>query len=150
VLDADRDRLREWLRARNVQLEASYGFPARGRAEIDLVAERLSFTVDARPRARARATLLGTFAPRSRTWGWAGSHPHLPEQVRRASAAVIDGIADRGAWELSTPVFATDEPTAWVLSAWIADRAGGDGVLCSAEDGGLAFFLLRDFREEQG
>lgn len=150
ALDADRDRLLGWLRAKDARLEAIYGFPARGRAEIDLAGERLSFVVDARPKARARATLLGTFAPRSRTWGWAGHSPHLSEPVRRASAAVIDGILDRGAWELSTPVFATDEPTAWLLSAWIADRAGGDGVLCSAEDGGLAFFLLRDFREDEG
>ena len=150
VLDAARDDLMGMLRQKHSELEAIFGFPTRGRAEVDLLSERLSFVVDARLAARARATLVGTFAPRSRTWGWAGSHPHVPERVRRASAALIDGILDRGAWELSTPVFATDESTAWVLSAWVADRVGGDGVLCSRETDGLVFFLLRDFHGASG
>lgn len=145
ALDAQRDELMTRLRTKNAQLEANFGFPAQGRAQVDLRAERLSFYVGSRPVALARATLLGTFAPRSRTWGWGGSHPHVPEDVRRASAALVDGILDRGAWELSTPVFATDEATAWVLAAWVTDRVGGDGVLCSRESDGLVFFVLRHF-----
>jgi hypothetical protein len=150
ALDAERDGLLARLRSKNAQLEQRFGFPGGGRAEIDLLAERLVFTVDARPAAHARATLLGTFAPHSRTWGWGGSHPHVPDAVRRASAELVDGILDRGAWELSTPVFATDEATAWLLSAWVADRAGADGVLCSRESSGLVFLVLRDFRPAGG
>ncbi|HXX70333.1 MAG TPA: hypothetical protein VEK07_24345 [Polyangiaceae bacterium] len=147
ALDAEREELLSRLRSKNARLEASFGFPGRGRAEVDLRGERLSFTMDSRPAAAARATLLGTFAPRSRTWGWGSAHPHAPAEVRRASAALVDAILDRRAWELSTPVFATDEATAWVLAAWVTDRAGADGVLCSREAGGLVFFLLRDFRD---
>lgn len=150
ALDAEREELLARLHGKNAELDAKFGFPGRGRAEVDLLSERLSFTVDERPVARARATLLGTFAPRSRTWGWGGSHPHVPDGVRRASSALIDGILDRGAWELSTPVFATDEATAWLLSAWVADRVGADGSLCSREAAGLVFLLLRDFREAEG
>lgn len=149
-LDAERDGLLDRLWSKNAQLEQRFGFPARGRPEIDLLAGRLVFTVDARPAAHARATLVGTFAPQSRTWGWGGSHPHVPDAVRRASAELVDGILDRGAWELSTPVFATDEATAWLLTAWVADRTGADGVLCSREPTGLVFLLLRDFRQGEG
>jgi len=146
ALDAEREELLSRLWSKNEHLEARFGFPGQGRAEVELRGERLSFTVDSRAAAAARATLLGTFAPRSRTWGWGGSHPHVPAEVRQASAALVDAVLERGAWELSTPVFATDEATAWVLAAWVADRVGADGVLCSREAGGLAFFLLRDFR----
>jgi hypothetical protein len=95
----------------------------------------------------ARATLIGTFAPASRTWGWGASNPHVPEMVRRASARLVDEVLDRDMWELSTPVFATDESTAWALAAFVCDRAGGDGVLCSPEGEGRVFILLRDAAE---
>jgi hypothetical protein len=49
-------------------------------------------------------------------------------------------------WELSTPVFATDESTAWALAALVCDGLGGDGVFCGPEDDGLVFLLLRDVR----
>ena len=94
---------------------------------------------------RGRATLIGTFAPASRTWGWGGTNPHAPDAVRRASARLVDDVVDRDMWELSTPVFATDEVTAWALAAFVCDRASGDGVYCSPDDEGLVFVLLRDF-----
>jgi|SRR5579884_2101555 len=147
-LDRERDELVAKLRAKNDALAERFGFPGSGpgdgRLEVDLVRERVVFAAGSRPELRARATLLGTFAPASRTWGWGGSNPHAPEAVRRSAAAVVDGVLERDLWELSTPVFATDEPTAWALAAFVCDRAGGDGVFCGPERDGLVFVLLRD------
>ncbi len=145
-LDRERDALVAALRAKNRALEARFGFPGQGRVALDLACERVEFQGPARA-LTARATLVGTFVPARRTWGWGGGNPHLPEAVRAASSAVVDQVLDRDAWELTTPAFATDEPTAWALAAFVCDRAKGDGVLCSPEGEGLAFFLLRDVRE---
>jgi hypothetical protein len=149
AFDRARDDVVVRLRAKNEDLEARFGFPSGGTPEVDLARERVQFRTRAGSIVRARATLLGTFALKSRTWGWGGSHPNVPESVRRASAAVLDSILERDLWELSTPIFATDESTAWGLAAFVCDRARGDGVLCSSEEqGGLAFFLLRDLDVE--
>jgi hypothetical protein len=64
--------------------------------------------------------------------------------VRAASRRLVDDIVDRSMWELSTPVFCTDEATAWALAALVCDRAGGDGVFCGAEDGGRVFVLVQE------
>ena len=53
-------------------------------------------------------------------------------------------------WELSTPVFAADEATAWALAALVCDRAGGDGVCCSRKSDGLVFLLLREMHDAAG
>jgi hypothetical protein len=145
-LDRERDALAAALQAKNCALKDRFGFPDEGRFVVDLDEERVDF--EGRARAlTARATLLGTFAPAHRTWGWGGSNPHLSVAVRSASSAVVDQVLDRDAWELSTPAFATDEPTAWALCAFVCDRAKGEGVLCAPEGEGLAFFLLREVRE---
>src|SRR5882672_9141366 len=146
-LDREGDALRAKLRAKNDALAARFGFPADGRLEIDLRGGTVALARTSRPEVRARATLVGTFAPSSRTWGWGGSNPHAPDTVRNASAAIVDEILDRDMWELSTPVFASDEPTAWTLAALVCDRAGGAGVFCGPEQDGLVFVLLRDIRE---
>jgi hypothetical protein len=157
-LDAERDELLAALRAKNDALTARFGFPGRGELKIDLGRERLTFAGAGagKPPMQSRATLLGTFAPPSRTWGWGASNPHVPNAVSRASATVIDSILERDAWELGTPIFATDETTAWALAAFVSDRVAGDGVYCASgqggqgqqeEDDGLVFILLRDVRE---
>jgi hypothetical protein len=141
--DRERDALLVALRARNDALAAQFGFPASGTLDIDLARETARFQATGKPAMKARATLLGTFAPASRTWGWGASNPHVPDPVARAAANVIDVIPDRDVWEISTPVFATDETTAWGLAAFVCDRAGGDGVYCAREGEGLVFILLR-------
>jgi hypothetical protein len=143
--DRERDALLAELRAKNDALDARFGFPARGRVAIDLIAGAIAFTPAAGASMRGRATLVGSYAPATRTWGWGGSNPHAPDAVRRASSRLVDDVADRDMWELSTPVFATDEVTAWALAALVCDRASGDGVYCSPDDEGLVFVLLRDF-----
>jgi hypothetical protein len=141
--DAERDALLRALREKNDALAAQFGFPARGKLEIDLAREAVAFEATGMPSFRPRGTLLGTYAPGSRTWGWGGSNPHVPDVVARASAKVIDAIIERDLWEISTPVFATDEVTAWALAAFVCDRAAGAGVYCAKEGDGLVFILLR-------
>lgn len=144
--DRERDSLLAKLRAKNDALATRYGFPTDGRLEVDLGRETVALVRAPRPEVRARATLIGTFAPPSRVWGWGGSNPHVPDPVRRSSAALVDEILDRDMWELSTPAFASDEPTAWTLAALVCDRAGGDGIFCGPEEEGMVFVLLRDTR----
>jgi len=142
--DRERDAVVAGLRAKNDRLGAQLGITRAGGHDADLARGTIVFTPPGRPAVHARATLVGTFAPATRTWGWGGTNPHLPDAVRGASAALSDAIADRDMWELSTPVFATDEPTAWALAALVCDRLHGDGIFCGSDGGGLVFLLLRD------
>ncbi|MGH7272142.1 MAG: DUF6882 domain-containing protein [Polyangiaceae bacterium] len=152
AFDRERDALLAKLRAKNDRLTERYRFPRGGDVAMDLTRQVLVFTpapIEAEagaapPEMRAAATAIGTFAPGSRSWGWAGSNPHLPEGVRRGSASLVDSILERDMWELSTPAFPTDEPTAWALAALVCERARGDGVFCASEPEGLAFVLLRN------
>ena len=75
---------------------------------------------------------------------WASANPSLGEEERRACAALLDGMPQREAWELSTFGFATDEATAWALCAWICDAVGGDGIVQIEGDGGPIYVLLRN------
>jgi hypothetical protein len=59
----------------------------------------------------------------------------------------VDGILERDLWELSTPVFALDEPSAWALCAFVCDRTGGEGIWCYENRGGLVFLLLHEAKE---
>jgi hypothetical protein len=143
--DAERDALVGRLRAKNAAFGIPFGSPSVGGIDVDLNRETVTLETVHGSRIRARATLVGTFAPATRTWGWGFSNPHLPEQVRRACAATVDRIVDhRDMWELSTPVFATDEATAWAIAALVCDRAGGDAVCCGPDPEGSVFLLLRD------
>jgi hypothetical protein len=142
-LDGERDDLVARLRAKNDAFHERYGRPPDDRLGLDLGAETVAWSVAARTPLKARATLIGTFAPKARTWGWGGTNPHAPAPVQRAAAALIDAIEDRDAWELSTPVFATDELTAWAVAAFVCGRAMGDAVVCAPENEGLVFVLIR-------
>ena len=145
AFDAQRDAAVTALRRKNEGLGLAYGQPSTGKVEADLAREVVSLEVPGRAPLRARATLIGTFVPAARTWGWGSSNPHLPREVRAASAAIVDGIPEHGAmWELSTPVFPTDEQTAWAIAALVCERAGGDGVCCGREPEGTVFLLLRN------
>jgi hypothetical protein len=142
--DRERDELVAKLRRRNDRLGLPFEAPVHGKLEVDLARGVVVLDGAGGKRLRARATLLGTFAPASRTWGWGSSNPHLPEGVRRASSALIDGILDRSMWELSTPVFANDEASCWALAALVCDRTGGEAVCCGQEPDGSVFLLLRE------
>jgi hypothetical protein len=145
-LDGERDAVLERMAAKNRALADRFGFPDQGKMAIDLQREVLDFAGPG-GRLSGRATLIGTFAPAARCWGWGGTNPHLPEAMRRSSSALVDALLERDIWEISTPAFASDEGTAWALAAFVCDHAGGDGVVGMPEAGGLVFVLLRDLRE---
>jgi hypothetical protein len=143
-LDGERDELVAKLRAQNDRFHERFGRPPDDRLGVDLGTDKIAWSVAAKAPLEARATLIGTFAPRARTWGWGGTNPHAPDGVRRASTLLVDSIEDRDLWELSTPVFATDELTAWAIAAFVCDRMKGDAVVCVPDREGLVFLLLRD------
>lgn len=149
-LDDERDDLVTRLRAKNDAFHERFGRPPDDRLGLDLGAETVAWTVASRAPLRARATLIGTFAPKARAWGWGGTNPHVPAPVQRASAALIDAIEERDVWELSTPVFSTDELTAWAVAAFVCDRAKGDAVVCAPENDGLVFVLIRGATQSDG
>jgi hypothetical protein len=146
-LEAQWDEVVARLEARNEALEERFAIGHHDRYDVDVEKETIVFSSGGKPRVVARATLVATFARASRTFAWGGGNRNVPDRVRAASAALVDGILERDMWELSTPIFATDEGTAWALAALVCDRASGDGVYRSPYDGGVVFLLLRDVRE---
>lgn len=147
ALEAQWDELVAKLDAKNSALEERYAIGHHDRYDVDVEKETIVFSSGGKARVEARATLIGTFSRMSRTFGWGGSNKHLPDAVRRVSAGLVDSILERDMWEISTPLFAADEGTAWALAALVCDRAGGEGVYRSPYEGGLVFLLLRDVRE---
>jgi hypothetical protein len=141
--DGERDVLVASLRDKNERLRALFG---ADRVELDVDGKTLRWLSRSKDVGSAQATVLGTFARAARTWAWVWSNPTAPETVRRAAAALTDALEERELWEISTPAFATDEPTAWALAALVCDRAGADGVQRIAHDDGVLFVLVRDAR----
>jgi hypothetical protein len=142
--DRERDALVARVRTKNEALRARFGAQ---RVDFDVPSMTLRWMRDGRAVGEAAATLIGSFVNAARTWGWAWSNPTAPEAVKRASAALTDAIEERDLWEIATPVFATDEPTAWALAALVCDRAGGEGVQRLAHEDGALFVLVRGARE---
>jgi hypothetical protein len=141
------DELKEEIDARNADLQEQFGLGEHERYEVDLEKETIVFSTGRTPRVVARATLLGTYSHDARTWAWGGYNKNVSERVRAASAALTDAILERDMWELSTPVFPTDEATAWVLSALVCEHAGGQGIYRTPTEGGRVYLLLRDVRQ---
>ncbi|MGH7295774.1 MAG: DUF6882 domain-containing protein [Polyangiaceae bacterium] len=147
AFDAEWDELTAELDVRNEDLHERFSLGDHDRYDVDLENESIVFSTGGRPRVVARATLIATLSSASRTWAWGGYNKNLPESVRKASAALVDGIADRDMWELSTPVFPVDDGTAWALAALVCERCGGQGVYRTPNENGRVFLLLRDVRE---
>jgi hypothetical protein len=143
-LDQERDTLVARLRDKNETIRTRFDADS-----VELNVETLSvrWLAAGRPVGTAAATLLGTFALGPRTWAWAWSNPTVAETARRASAALTDALEDRDLWEIATPVFATDEPTAWAIAALLCERTNAEGVQRILREDGALFVLLRDLRD---
>lgn len=146
-LDRQWDELIARLKAKTEALEARFALSQHEREDVDVDRQAVVFSSAGHPRVEARATLIGTYSLASRAFAWGGSSRSLPERARLASAELADAIPDRDMWEISTPVFPADEPTAWALAALVCDRLAGEGVHCSRHGEGLVFLLLRDVRQ---
>jgi hypothetical protein len=138
------------LREKRRALEDRFGLEKHERYDVDIEAETITFASGGHARVRGRATLIGTYALASRAWAWGGASKQVPERARAASAALVDGILQpelRGMWELSTPVFAVDEQTAWAIVALVCEAVGGEGVYATRTEEGVVFLLLREVRD---
>lgn len=112
------------MRARAAELEVTMRLTPSAAAESDMVEGSVVFSVAGAPIARAKQIVIGSFSRPHRSWVWGGDNPSLAPEARRRSKALLDTIPDRAPWEVSTPGFATDEPTAWALAAWAAHLGG--------------------------
>ena len=143
-LEAVREGVLKRLEEKRSALESRFGLTRLGRYEVDVERESMVFSVAEGVRVLARATLIATYSLGSCAWAWGGYNKNVPPHVQVAAAALVDEILERDMWELSTPVFCVDEATAWVLAAFVCDRAAGESVYCLRQNGGLVFLLLRD------
>ncbi len=134
------------LKAKQGVLEDRYGLGHFEGYELDLEKERIAFRGAGRASVEGRATLIGSFSYGSRSWAWGAHNQNLPAHVRAASAKLVDDIAERDMWELSTPIFGTDEATAWALCALVCGQARGEGVYRGRNGESAVFVLLRDLR----
>jgi hypothetical protein len=134
------------LEASQAALEDRFGLGTFEGYELDLERERIAFRRGGDVKLTGRATLIGSYSFASRSWAWGAHNQNLPAHVRAASAALIDGIVDRDMWELSTPIFGTDEATAWALCAVVCREASGQGVYRGRNGESAVFVLLRDLR----
>lgn len=132
------------LAEKQAALEERFGLGTFEGYQLDLQDQRIAWEARGRARVTARATLIGSFSSGSRSWAWGAHNPNLPAPVRAASAALVDGIVDREMWELSTPIFASDEATAWALCALVCAEAGGQGVYRGRSGESAVFVLLRE------
>jgi hypothetical protein len=146
TLEQEWDALKAKLDAKNAALNQRFALDDHERYDVDLEGQTLVFSRGGGPRVVAHAVLIATFSLPSRAWAWGGYNKNLPASVREASAALADAVPERDIWEVSTPLFPTDEATAWILAALVCDRLGGEGVYCTPTENGRAFLLLRDVR----
>jgi hypothetical protein len=138
------DRLREEvmprLEQRNDELASIIG--PHDAVELDLEGGRIVFRHGEAERATAVVSILGSFAKAPRMWGWGWSNSTVPEPARKSCAEICDGLPDRDFWEITTPAFASDENTAWLICAYVCDRTGSSGVYRVPHDDGAVFFLV--------
>lgn len=142
-LDSEREELLARVQRKNAELSARF---RPDRVDLDVARAAFRWWVEGRVVGEARATLVGTFALAQRAWAWAWGNPSADEAARKACQDLVDAIGERDLWELTTPAFTTDEPTAWVLAAFMCDRTRADGVQRIARADGSLLVLLHDVR----
>lgn len=130
AFDAEREAALAWASARNEALRAraSMHDPSVVYA-LDLEAGTVRFARDGEPGLTLPATPLATFEPHRATLTWLGQNPHAPPAPKARAARLVDSLRDRSVWEISTPLFQTDEPSAFALAAFVAMKNDAAGLL---------------------
>jgi hypothetical protein len=128
-LDARREMLLAALGRKNDALRERWGIGADARVEADMLTGEASIRRGAAVVAEGRQIVLGSFSLAPRSWVWGAHNPTLEPEARQRAAALLDRVADRSGWEVSTPGFQTDEPTTWLLAALLADAGALEGVV---------------------
>lgn len=140
-LDARRDELLDRLKAKNAVLEERYGIGAGALVAADMADGSVEIKKGGVPVAVGEQVVIGSFATVDRAWVWGAHNPSLEPAARARSAKLLDELADRSPWEISTAAFATDQATAWLLAALVADEHGLEGV-AKVNAGAEGFVLL--------
>ena len=123
------------LKARAVELSERFGVGRDAAVAADVEAGRCEIQRGGQTVASSALTLIGSFSRPHRSWVWAAHNPTLPAAARRSCSQALDAMPDRSAWEVSTPGFATDEPTAWALAGWVARTRGWIALRLEVDDG---------------
>ena len=140
-LDGERDELVAKLRAKNDAFHERFGRPARRspRRRPRQREGRLVRRGEGAARRRARRSSGRSRRARARGAGAAPTRTP-PSRCGARRPLLVDSIEERDLWELSTPVFATDELTAWAVAAFVCDRVKGDAVVCVPDPRGSCSF----------
>ncbi|GEM_PF-2614061 len=141
------DAASAWLEQQNIALARDHGIGLEENFQVDQESGLLTLIFpDGRERS-IRATIIGSFNPRDRSfmWGWANSSVR-PEMVRDAAAllAVANSRADpdlAGHPALTTPVQTVTFDTLTPLLALAAQTGGADGVYRCITGGSTSIFL---------
>jgi len=128
-LDARRELLLAELARKNDALRERWGVGADARVEADMLTGEVSIRRDGTVVAEGRQLVIGSFSRAPRSWVWGAHNPTLEPEAQRRAAALLDRVADRSGWEISTPGFQTDEATAWLLAALLAEAGALEGVV---------------------
>lgn len=126
--DARRDEAVAKVRHKNRDLLERFEIGGKATIESDMLLGTARALVDRAARAVCQQTVLGSFSRPMRSWVWGAHNPTLTDSARKRSAALLDAMADRSMWEISTPGFVTDEATAWALGALVAEEHGFQGI----------------------
>jgi hypothetical protein len=151
-VDRERDAVLERVTTKNRSFRLRAGLEQATAAwEVDTQNEAARFRVGERHTLEARATVLATYEPATCTFAWFGKSPEAEGQARERSAALIDELLERDAWELGAPSLQTDSGSAFALAAWVADRHQADALLRleqpSPHGRAVAFVVIDDVRE---
>ncbi len=141
-LDVRRVELVQALKEKNALLRERYGIGAGAELVTDMESGSLEVHRGGQLVGVGEQVVVGSFALSSRSWAWGAHNPSLPEAARRRCADLLDALEDRRPWEISTPGFVTDEPTAWLLSALLAVEHDLDGVARLEARGEDGFVLV--------
>lgn len=130
AFDAEREAALAWVSARNEALRARASMhDPRVVYGLDLEAGTVRFAREGEPGLTLPAAPLATFEPHRATLAWLGQNPHAPPAAKARAARLVDALLDRSVWEISTPLFQTDEPSAFALAAFVAMKNDAAGLL---------------------
>jgi hypothetical protein len=111
-------------------------------AQLDLETSTARFNGANGAQIQVPIVLLGSFSRAPRTWAWAFSNPSVPPNGARRCRETLDRVSPRDMWEISTPQFATDEPSCAALVAVVARSVSATGVLRFSHPDGLIYVLV--------
>lgn len=148
VFDRARDGIVARVRAKNEALGVAFGLGVDAKLVPPKPGEpgRAAVRRGGADVATVDAVVLGTYSRPRRSFVWAAANPTVEASVRQACTELLDVMPERSAWEISTFGFATDEPTAWALAAWVVDALELAGLTTVEAEEGVIFVALRDVR----